>query len=266
MRRKKPKLLRPIHPNCGIEAAYRKKLRALVEEMHASVEYWLTAAYRANEPEITSLASDEMPASALRVSLRRLARRWTRTIEQAAGKLAKWFAQSVADRSDAVLKKALKDSGFAVEFKLTRAQRDVLAATVEQNVSLIRSIPQRYFTEIEGLVMRSVQQGGDLKTLSSELRDRYNVTKKRAAFISRDQNSKANSALTRVRRLELGLKEAIWLHSAGGKVPRPHHVKMSGQKFDMAKGMWDVVEKRFVQPGELISCRCVSRPVVPGFT
>lgn len=219
------------------------------------------------EPHLLmNLALDEIPAGALRDALRRLARRWTRTIEQAAGKLAKWFAESVADRSDAVLKKALKDSGFAVEFKLTRAQRDVLRATIESNVALIRSIPQQYFTEIEGLVMRSVQSGGDLKTLSGELRERYDVTKKRAAFISRDQNSKANSALTRVRRLELGLKEAIWLHSAGGKVPRPHHVKMSGQKFDIAKGMWDPVEKDWIQPGTLINCRCVSRPVIPGFT
>jgi hypothetical protein len=41
---------------------------------------------------------------------------------------------------------------------------------------------------------------------------------------------------------------------------------MDGKVYDITKGMWDKVERRFVFPGELISCRCTSRPIVPGFT
>jgi hypothetical protein len=47
---KNDKVLRGVRPNAGIEAAYRKKLVALITEMDNSVQYWLRAAYRANEP------------------------------------------------------------------------------------------------------------------------------------------------------------------------------------------------------------------------
>jgi hypothetical protein len=48
--KKTDKILRGVQPNAGIAAAYRKKLDALIAEMDNSVQYWLPAAYRANEP------------------------------------------------------------------------------------------------------------------------------------------------------------------------------------------------------------------------
>ncbi len=56
------------------------------------------------------------------------------------------------------------------------------------------------------------------------------------------------------------------MHSHAGKEPRPTHVKMDGKKYDVTKGMFDTAEKRFIFPGELINCRCISRSVIPGFS
>jgi SPP1 gp7 family putative phage head morphogenesis protein len=245
---------------------YRQKLRALVDELDNSIQYWVRAAYRANEPEVAELVHDEMPSAALRDALRRLSRRWTRRIEATATNLAEWFARAAAARTDAALRRALREGGFSVEFKLTRAQRDVLSATIQQNVGLIKSIGQKYLSEVEGSVMRSVQTGRDVGALTRELQDRFKVTRKRAALIARDQNQKATSALQRVRHLELGIRECIWMHSHAGRVPRRTHVAMHGRRYDVARGMWDSDERAWVQPGELINCRCTSRPVVPGFT
>jgi uncharacterized protein with gpF-like domain len=91
------------------------------------------------------------------------------------------------------------------------------------------------------------------------------VTRKRAALISRDQNSKATSALHKARQLELGIEEGIWMHSHGGKKPRPSHLKNDGKKYDIKKGWYDPDAKQWVQPGELISCHCVGRSIIPGF-
>jgi len=63
--------------------------------------------------------------------------------------------------------------------------------------------------------------------------------------------------------LELGITEAVWMHSHAGKVPRPTHVAMNGTRFKVAEGMWDSAEGKFIQPGELINCRCTSRSVLP---
>ena len=238
-------------------------------EMDASVRYWVAAAYRANEPEVARVAAeDELPAAALLRAVRVLAKRWLRRFEAAAPKLAAWFAGDAAKQSDAALRKILRDGGFSVRFKLTAAERDVMRATVAQNVALITSIPAQYFGQVEQSVMRSVAAGRDLGGLAKELRDHYGVTKRRAAFIARSQNNLATAALTRSRQLEVGITQATWLHSGGGKEPRPTHVKAGRdrQVYDVAKGWYDPHEKKHIWPGELPNCRCVCRPVVKGFT
>ena len=196
--------------------------------------------------------------------MRKLSRRWLKRFDTMADLLADYFAQSVSARTDAQLKRILKDGGFAVEFKMSRAQRDVLNATVQENVSLIRSIPRQYLTQVEGIVSRSVQTGRDMKALSDDLQKAFGVTKRRAAIISRDQSNKATAMLTRARHLELGITENVWVHSRGGKVPRPTHVKagLDGVRFDVAKGWYDPAVGEYVWPGTLINCRCVGRPVI----
>ncbi len=263
--RQNDKILRPVLPNAGLRVAYQKKIDRLIDEMHASVTYWLTAAFRANEPLI---AQDESPATALRAAIRRLTKRWLARFDDAAPELAKYFATAVSERSDATLRKILKDGGFSVEFKMTAAQRDVLNATIGENVSLIKSIPQRYLSQVEQSVMRSVQAGRDLGALSKELREHFGVTKRRAALLSLDQNNKATAALTRARQIETGITEAVWVHSGGGKHPRESHVKAGRdkQRYDVREGWLDPEVGKRIFPGELISCRCVCRSVVRGFS
>jgi SPP1 gp7 family putative phage head morphogenesis protein len=149
---------------------------------------------------------------------------------------------------------------------MTAAMQDVFAATVQANVSLIKSIPAQYFTQIEGIVMRGVQTGYDLKQITDDLQHQFKVSRKRAAFIARDQASKATSTLGRARQMSLGITKAIWVHSHAGKVPRPEHVKMDGKEYDLSEGMFDPVEGKYIFPGQLINCRCFSRGIVPGFS
>ena len=198
--------LPPIQPNIGLEATYRRQLEKLVDEMNKSVLYWLRTAYNANRPE---MAQDASPALFLTQVMKRLAKRWEERFDIYAKKLAKYFATEAKDRVDGRLKSILKKSGFAVEFKMTAAANDVMQATIQQNVGLIKSIASRHFEEIEGLVYRSVSTGRDLKFLTDELEKRFKVTRKRAAFIARDQNNKATAVITRVRQEGLGVTKAI---------------------------------------------------------
>ena len=77
----KPKILQPVHPNLGIEAELRVRLTKLIEAMHKSVLYWVTASYRANEPE---MAQDATPARALRDTVDDLTKRWQSRFDVAA--------------------------------------------------------------------------------------------------------------------------------------------------------------------------------------
>lgn len=281
---KKPKVLPPVRPNVGIELAYRKKLDALIAEMHKSLLYWLRAGYKANEPEMAMDAPPgpdaggyepqppprrrQSPAAAMRDRMRRLSRQWQANFDKGAPELAKYFATATAQRSDATLKGILKKAGFTVEFKLTRAANDVLQATIAENVALIKSIASQHLTQVEGAVMRSVQTGRDLASLSDELEHQYGVTRRRAKFIALDQSNKATANIVRVRQVDLGITTAVWLHSGGGKTKRPSHVKASRdrQEYDVREGWLDPDVGEKILPGQLPGCRCVARAVVPGFS
>jgi len=259
----KEKVLRPVHPNVGVEMEYRRRLIRMIEQMHNSVMYWVESKYRNNEPAISM---DATPAVQLRLTISKLKKQWLAKFNQAARELAEFFAQDVADRSDAQMKAILKKGGISVKWRMTAAQRDIMQATVEANVSLIKSIPHEYLKNVEGAVMRSVQTGRDLGQLSKELQKKFGVSKSRAALISRDQNNKATSAFQRSRQQELGITEAVWMHSHAGEVPRRTHLAMNGKKYNVSEGMWDDDEQAYVWPGQLINCRCTSKSVVPGFT
>jgi SPP1 gp7 family putative phage head morphogenesis protein len=256
----KPKVLMPVHPNEGLCAAYTRKLERQIEAMHRSILWFVRAAYRANTPEI---AADASPAAELRRTIARLGKRWLDRFSKLAPDLARWFATSAKDRTDAALKAALRKAGFTVRFSISRTVNDIYQATLSQNVSLIKSIASEHLTRVEGMVMRSVQAGGDLATLTKELERQFGVTHRRAALIARTQNGMATATITRARQQELGITHAVWLHSHGGRHPRPEHLAFSGKTYEVAKGAF--LEGKWTWPGHEINCRCVAKSVIPGF-
>lgn len=259
------KVLDPVWPNAGIRAAYAKKLRKLIEEMARSYLYWLKAQYRSNPP---TMAQDATPARDLERELARLGVQWRKRFEDVAPQLATWFATSAAKRSDRALQDILRKGGWTVPFSMPRVVKDMLDATVAENVSLIKSIPEQYHTQVATLVMQSVKAGRDLETLTSELYKRHDITWNRAKWIALDQNNKATSAMQAARQTDLGIEEGIWLHSHAGKEPRPTHVDNDGKRFSIEKGWYDPDPKvrQRIWPGQLINCRCTWKPVVKGFS
>jgi len=265
MRKRSGKVLPAVRPNSGITVAYRKKIVALVREMATSYEHWLKAQYRATPPR---MAQDAVPAAELERAMRDMGKYWRKRFDTAAPNLAVFFARSARGQSERVLKQILRDAGLTVRMTMTPALKDILTATVAENVSLIKSIQTQYHSQVEGLVMRSVTAGRDLATLTRELRNRYGITEDRAKLISLDQNNKATSALQRERQTAVGLERGIWMHSHAGKEPRPTHLANDGKEFSISKGWFDPdpkVRKR-IWPGELIRCRCTWRPIVEGFS
>lgn len=265
------RILPPVNPNAGIEVQYRNRLIRMLTAMSNAVARDVRSAYRSNPPEILTLTADESPANVMRRTIKSLLVHWTKRFNDAAPRLARWFATQSKLRSDAALKKILIDAGFSVDWNMSRAMNDAMQATIAEQVSLIKSIPSQYFTQIEGMVMRSVTTGRDLKQLTDDLQHAFKVTRRRAELIARDQNNKATSTLTKVRQLStMGPGAvAIWMHSGGGREPRHTHLKAGRGKvrYLVAEGWHDPDPrvKRKIFPGELINCRCVSRLVVPGF-
>ena len=252
------KTARAVHANRGVEAAYRRRLQALVKEMEESVIYWVKAGYRADEPR---MAQDETPSELMNRRLEKLSRRWVKRFESMSEKIARWFQEDMFGATDAALFSAFREAGWTVKFKSTPAMNDVAKANVIENVGLIKSIPEKYFTEIQGAVMRGYSRGRDLKQITDDIEHIGGVTRRRAAFIARDQSNKLHGATTDARRKELGITDAIWQHSGAGKEPRPDHVAAHGKQYKIAEGC--LISGDYIQPGELINCRCTSKSVLP---
>ena len=254
------KTLRPVVPNAGIEAEYRKRIKRLIAEMQRSIVYWLTAAYKANEPKIAQ--DNIIPAIELQDAMDDLAKQWQTKFDATAPKLAQWFAQKTKNYTDGSLQTILKDGGFAVRFEMSPVMQDAYQAVINEQVGLIKSIASEHLQEVQGLVMRSVQQGRNMGELTAELTKRYGITKRRAAFIARDQNNKATATVTRVRHKQLGITQAVWKHSHAGKHPRPSHLKADGEVYDIDKGLY--LDGKWTWPGVEPNCRCTTRPIIPG--
>jgi SPP1 gp7 family putative phage head morphogenesis protein len=256
------KKLPAIHANEGLGAELQKKLDFLLEEMNNSLLYWLSAAYKANKPEI---ASDASPAATLTAIMKKLAKRWNKKFSEAAPDIAKYFATAAKDRTDSALKAALKKAGVTIEFKTTKVINDIIQAAVAENVSSITTIATEHLADVEQMVMRSVMAGGDLGGLREGLQKRYGISKRKAKLIARQSNRNASAMVKRAREKELGVTEGIWVHSHAGKVPRPEHEAWHGKKYNIETGMWSKVAQKFVWPGTDFNCRCTGRSILPTF-
>lgn len=295
MNRKRVKTLRAVHPNEGVRAWYQRELDALLREAHsdlvAMVQTPASMALAVDEgerrwdglaakwdvgapygfPRVVDIKFDGQvfdaasPNIRLNAALKRWGDKWSKKFDKAADRIAKAFASKSFSSFQASMKSELAKANFTVRFAPTRASLAAFQATVSENVALIKSIQQQYHTKVQGDVWRAVTRGSDLNKLSTELRNTYGVTTKRAALIARDQNAKAKATIENTRRQELGITQAIWQHSSAGKEPRPTHVAMNGKVFDLKQGMYDPDEGEWILPGQLINCRCTSRAIIPGF-
>ena len=265
--------LKPIFPPAGIEREYEKRLKKTVREMEKSCVYWLRAKYRANESRIVGdSATDD-----LLKAFRKLLHQWERNFRELADVLPRWFVTKIRGYVTGNLAqqtKPLKDAGLGFNLKfsyMSQRERQTFQAIVKENVNLIKSIARESLTQVEGIVLRNIEAGHDLARMTEELHHQFGVSERRARMIARDQTNKATNNLTRQRLLSYGITKGIWMHTASGKTYRETHELdhtqggMNGAEYFIDEGCYDPNPnvQDYIQPGELVNCYCVCRPLVP---
>lgn len=253
-----------VHPNAGVEAWYRVTLQQHIHAMASEILQGLTVDWRTGK---NTLAADA--ASLTTLVQRRMdawARRWTGKWESMSERIAHDFATRNKHATEVGVMQSFAKAGFTVRFKPTRVSLDTYKAVVAENVGLIRRIPAQFLTDVQTQVWRGVTGGSDMNQMTKNIQKVYGISTHHASFIARDQNNKAKASLEKGRRLELGIVEAEWAHSGGGKEPRPTHLKAGQQRvrFKIAIGWLDPADNKRKQPGEDINCRCTSRAIIPG--
>lgn len=149
------------------------------------------------------------------------------------------------------------------DYYLGEFYRQALQEWIDQNVSLIKSIPQDALSEMHSIVSQGFKTGATLTSIEKEIRNTYHVKRSSAKLLARDQIAKLNGQLTKQQQTDAGVNEYIWSTSGDSRV-RETHKKLDGKKF-----RWDdppVVTPpgkpvRRCHPGEDYQCRCVALPV-----
>ncbi|WP_253827174.1 phage head morphogenesis protein [Achromobacter ruhlandii] len=247
----------------AVEGRYRASLTSMIEGMLAEYDKALRALYKAN-PEVTQ---DESVTTQARRILADLGRKWAKVFAEKAGPLANRTIGQVDKFSKQNLGASLRDmsGGLTIKtFQMPAALYDKVLASTAENVGLIKSIPAQFQERIQGIVLRSIQSGGQgAGQIFDEIQGLNQVTRNRAKLIAVDQTRKITSAMNEERMKAAGVKKFEWIHSGGGAEPRTLHVQYDGQTFNMDDP--PVIDKRTGQrgfPGELINCRCRMRPVI----
>ena len=150
-----------------------------------------------------------------------------------------------------------------------QATRDLLALKTKQNVNLIKTIPQQYFTKIENWVIQSYTGQLGEQSLDQVLATVNGNNTARAAFIARDQTSKLNGALTQIRHQGLGIKKYKWKNSQDQRVVgNPSGLYPKGNKGH--GDHWHRENKVYAydnppsdgNPGHAYNCRCTAEPII----
>lgn len=256
---------RPLTASAAVQTRYYASLRKMIDRMADITRREIERLYKRPSAR-EHFAEDESVASQARILLSALEERFSAIFDMPAKDIAASLADDVDRNSISTLRLSLKELSGGITLKtsvLTGELSEITKAVVAENVGLIRTIPAQYLNDVRGAVMRSITTGNGLADLVPYLRDKHNVTLKRARFIATDQTRKAYAGLNKARLEKLGVKKYEWLHSGGGQHPRKLHQSYSGKTFS-----WDdppIIDEKTGErghPGQLINCRCRAIPII----
>lgn len=134
--------------------------------------------------------------------------------------------------------------------------QDLLRAWELENLKLIRSIPERYVDDLQGTIIRAINEGQSVTDLRDTIRATYDQPVNRASLIARDQIGKLHSRLTQYRQESIGIKSYRW-RGVMDLRERPHHRRREGDIIQWSKPPYDG------HAGQPIGCRCWAQPVWP---
>lgn len=255
--------MRGIHANLGVARKYENQLWDLIQLMADDIEKRVVEVWDTRKIKI-GFALDARPrdrVEMLRKAFDTLIERWANRFDRNAEKIAKQFTTGIKQTTESAMRAALKAAGWTVAFKPSPAALQAYEAVLAENVSIVKHIPQAHLARVQDVVWKNITKGFDRGRLAQDLRDQVGITEKRAKRMANGQARMAKSTFENVRRLELGITEAIWRHSHAGKEPRPSHVKADGTTYEIKDGL--VLDRVRTWPGVEYGCKCFSEAVLP---
>jgi len=190
----------------------------------------------------------------VRSTLARLAKQLD---EDASPRQLEALAQKIGERTSAFQREQLQKqikAAVAVDPLMNEAGISArVGQFTQQNVALIKTVPQKFFGEIEQSVISGVRAGTRASEISADIQERYGVAESNAKRIANDQVGKFFGELNKARQTNLGIDGYFWRGMLDNR-ERPEHYEREGTRY-----AWDDPPDGG-HPGEDINCRCWSDP------
>jgi SPP1 gp7 family putative phage head morphogenesis protein len=168
------------------------------------------------------------------------------------------FGQRTDEQARAQLDRQLRASIGVPLSSIEKGTQDRLGEWTADNVALIKTVPERYFDRMQEDIQDAFAGGMHPDTLADDLEERYEMSRRDAERIARDQTLKLSADVNHDRMQSLGVERAIWRTVRDNRVS-DDCFDLEGEEFDLAIG----VEPDGLFPGSSHpQCRCFSEPVL----
>lgn len=255
-----------LHPNAAIQQEYVQAVLTLVRRMADDVKRQMRAVF--DGQALDGAAMDESVSSQARIALNGLMDRYETLFSRVAKRATKRMLDRTLKNSAVTLNLSLREASKGLVVKtdfMTDRLQDVVKASTEEAVGLIKLIPTKYLTEVQGQVMRSITSGQGLKDLVPYLNAKYDGNVRHARNVAMDQTRKAYQAVNTERLKKIGVRQFQWVHVGGSTNPRERHLELNGEIFEYDKPpeIGEMYGKKvYGLPAQLPFCRCVARPIL----
>ena len=269
----------------ALEIEYKRILRGLVDSMLKEVAKGLVNSYRKNKEGFALDSAFNNIDDNLKSLEKKYRRIFETRGEEAAKKMVMRQLRYCRSSFKKVMAKLLPKETEVPAITgsvIPRDMEEVIKASIMENVSLIKSIQQKYFEQVTGSVARSMQAGGSIQQLRDEILKYNGMTRRRADIIAYDQTRKTYQAINLRNMSKAGIQKAMWVHSGGGQTVREYHYRkwdgVSGIKDGRPNGLngfvFDIDKPPVIQqaegkqqeirgyPAQLPNCKCIMRAVV----
>ena len=264
----------PLAYNVSVQNKYIADLQKLMKAMFKKTETAVKQIYKTDASK-DYFTTDASIASTAEKKLNKLLKSIESLVNDKSTTMVDRMLSGTDQTSKASLNRSLKELSGGLSIKTdfeTSGTKETITSSLNANVDLIKTISGDYMSQVRGAVNRSIQEGGGLETLIPTIEKLLNKQSKqvlnKAKNVALDQTRKAYTAINKARMEKVGVTKFEWVHSGGGREPRPHH--KTNFPNGLNHGIFDindppVIDKKTGErglPGQAINCKCFMRPVI----
>ena len=265
---------KPLVYNVSVQQRYIKDLENLMNQVIKKTETAVKQIYRSDASK-QFFTQDASIASTARIRLNKLLKSIEDLVSEKSDGIVKRMLGGTDQISKSSLNQSLKELSGGLSIKTdfkTAGTQEAITSSYNANIDLIKTMTGDYTAQIRGAVNRSIQGGGGLETLIPEIEEfldkQAKQTLNKAKNVALDQTRKAYTAINKARMEKVGVSKFEWVHSGGGREPRPHHKTPFPNGLN--HGIFDINDPPVIDqktgekglPGQAINCKCFMKPVI----